>query len=270
MYHSITFTRKDTPSLTANTWDTWRLIPLSRPVIAAPQPKTNFVEVPGASGSLDLSTVLTSYPLYGNRSGSLEFAVSNDFWPWHKMYETLMSFFQGHTLQMTLEDDPDYYYEGIFSVNSWTSKSDGTWSTVKLDYNCQPYKISKRHAYDMYTSSTCQLRYVEPANSTKKIKLTLTVPDMMPVYPDLSIYADNANNGMSIRFINAERNVQLFAQHNATGTAAVDVNDTYLVDEDVWVPAEDMLITNFSGSNTIEFWVSGRGVISIDFKIGRL
>ena len=40
---------------------------------------------------------------------------------------------------MTLDDDPEFYYEGRFTVNQW--QSGASFSTIVIDYNLQPFKI---------------------------------------------------------------------------------------------------------------------------------
>ena len=63
-----------------NTWDTWWLIPSSRPVINPPGFKSNYIEIPGMDGSIDISTVLTGgYPTYSNRTGSIEYYVMREY-----------------------------------------------------------------------------------------------------------------------------------------------------------------------------------------------
>ena len=59
----------------ADSWKDLVLIPASRPVVAPPELKTNFVEVPGMNGSLDLTDVLAGEPLYSDRKGTFEFIV---------------------------------------------------------------------------------------------------------------------------------------------------------------------------------------------------
>lgn len=78
-YHSINIG-------SANTWDSWFLVPTSRPLVNPPSVKTHFVTVPGASGVLDLSEYVSGEPVYGNRTGSWEFYVMN-FWQLAGMYD---------------------------------------------------------------------------------------------------------------------------------------------------------------------------------------
>lgn len=131
MYHSIMIGTK-------NTWDDWHLIPTSRPLFNPPAVKVNTVDIPGGDGVLDLSTALSGRPLYNNRTGSISFYVENGFKPWSEMFSEIMAYLHGQRLRAVLEDDPNYYYEGRFSVNAW--KSDAERSTITIDYDLAPYK----------------------------------------------------------------------------------------------------------------------------------
>lgn len=132
MYHSITFGDK-------NTFDDWHLIPTSRPIIAPPPFRSHTEDIPGGFGSLDLSEALTGYPLYDNRTGSLEFAVVNDRWPdWSLAYQTILNYLHGRRMKMILEDDPSYYYIGRFTVDDWDSGEN--YSTITINYDLYPYK----------------------------------------------------------------------------------------------------------------------------------
>lgn len=131
MYHSVTFGDK-------NTWDDWRLVPASRPVFNPPAQKVKTLEIPGGDGVIDLSQSLTGYPVYQNRTGSIEFIVMNDFKPWHMAYSDIMDYLHGQKLRAILEDDPEYFYEGRFVVNAWKSEKD--WSRITIDYDVGPYE----------------------------------------------------------------------------------------------------------------------------------
>lgn len=131
-YHSITIGDK-------NTWDDWHLVPTSRPLVVPPSVNTSYVTVPGSSGSLDLTEALTGYPTYTNRSGSWEFLVMNDYGEWYNRYSEIMAYLHGRKFRAILDDDPNYYYEGRFSVASWASNKN--WSNITINYNVGPYKI---------------------------------------------------------------------------------------------------------------------------------
>lgn len=126
-----------------NTWDDWHLIPTSRPVFQQGTVKTNYIDVPGADGQLDLTESLTGYPVFNNREGSLEFIVANGYRrSWAEGFSRFANWLHGKKLRVVLDDDPEYFYEGRFSLNEWKSNNDGTWSNVTIDYNLKPYKYS--------------------------------------------------------------------------------------------------------------------------------
>ena len=139
MYHSITFVNSSGEE--KNTWDDWYLIPSSRPVFNPPSVKTQYIDIPGANGQIDLTESLTGYPVYKNREGSLEFYVENGHKDWDVLYSEVMEFLHGQYLTAYLEDEPSYVYEGRFTVNEW--KSDKWWSSIVIGYNLYPYKKEK-------------------------------------------------------------------------------------------------------------------------------
>lgn len=131
MYHSVTFGNK-------NTWDDWHLIPSTRPVFNPPSVKTQYIDIPGANSQVDLTESLTGYPVYDNRTGSMEFNVVNGYRTWDVLYSEIMNYLHGKKMKAYLEDDPYFYYEGRFTVNEW--KSDKYWSIITIEYNVYPYK----------------------------------------------------------------------------------------------------------------------------------
>lgn len=138
-YHSINIGE-------INTWDDWHLVPSSRPLVNPPQPKTNYMAIPGGDGAMDMTTALTSRVNYGARTGSWHFIVVNPgqlpssvpFTGWTALYSEIMAYLHGKWLRVVLDDDPDYYYEGRLSVSDWTSGKGN--STITINYMLKPYK----------------------------------------------------------------------------------------------------------------------------------
>lgn len=150
MYHSIDFFYID--PLTneggskVNTWDDWGLVGSSRPTIAPPKPVTNLIKIVGATKFYNASEILTGYPTYESRTGSIEFIVLNDWNKpdakrWIDIYNEVCEYLHGHELCCVLEDEPDYYYSGVFSVNEF--KSGEYNSNIVIDYELQPYKYNR-------------------------------------------------------------------------------------------------------------------------------
>lgn len=130
-----------------DTYEDWHLIPSSRPTISMPGVETKFVTIPGVDGALDLSQFLRKdRPAYGNRAGTFEFNVENDNEFWMTTYPKIVNVLHGKKFKMVLnEDDPDYYWEGRFTVDKY-EPGNGNWSTVAISYQVGPWKMKIRNA----------------------------------------------------------------------------------------------------------------------------
>lgn len=124
-----------------DTYKDWHLVPTSRPTIAMPGIESKYAEIPGVDGSIDLSEFLRNgRPAYGNRNGSFSFEVENDHEYWMTIYPKILNFLHGKKFKMVLEeDDPDYYWEGRFTMDQY-NPGNGDWSNVSISYNVKPFK----------------------------------------------------------------------------------------------------------------------------------
>lgn len=150
MYYSLTFgTGRPTVNTSSgavtmpnqrNTWDSWHLIPTSRPVVSPPEANKNFVEIPGRNGALDLSTYLTGGITYKNRTGSFQFYVENDHEYWTAIHDKIANYLHGKELFMIMEDLPNWFWRGRFDFSEW--RSENWWSSVTINYTLDPYRYS--------------------------------------------------------------------------------------------------------------------------------
>lgn len=136
MYYSITFGEG---SNIRNTWDDWHLIPTSRPLVSPPEVKTEFVDIVGTDGSLDLTEALSGVN-FKDREGEWEFKVANGYQEWNVLYTDILSFINGKNLKIQLESDPGFYYYGRLSVTEWISSESEGFSSVKIKYIVEPFK----------------------------------------------------------------------------------------------------------------------------------
>lgn len=139
--HSVTFTNDTGES--RNTWMDWQLIPVSRPTISPPKAQNFTEEIDGVSGKLDFQDSITTSPIFFNREGTMEFILDHDsdvYKVWTELYSEISNFLHGRQGTLTLEDEPEYYYEGRFTVEDFKSNAD--WSTVSIHYDLKPYKKS--------------------------------------------------------------------------------------------------------------------------------
>lgn len=180
MYHSIQIIPSDQDIFKVNnksmnginTWDDWHLIPSSRPLFNVPSFKSNFIDIPGANGSIDASTILGGYPTFNDRTGSIEFYVMNDYGEWYNRYSDAMNYLHGQRVKAILEDEPSYYYEGRMTVNSW--KSEKGHSKITFDYTMEPFKYELFDTFDQwlwdpfsFVDGVIRTKYVEHATGNE-------------------------------------------------------------------------------------------------------
>lgn len=257
MYHSLIIGKVDaidgkfTPkSENSDTWVDWYLIPSSRPVINPPETKTKVVDIPGADWHLDLSTVLTGDIAYGSRTGSIDFIVDNGFLSdykangWYALYSEILNYLHGQALGCILEDEPDFYYKGRFSVNSW--KSEKTNSKITIDYDLAPYKYERYSSledweWDSFNFETGIIREYSKLKVDGKLTLNI-IGRRMVVVPTFKV-ALSAGKSMKVRFNGVDYNL---------------VNgDNRFVN-----------IQTVEGDNVLEF--IGNGEVSVNYRGGSL
>lgn len=250
MYYSVKFdvmnAVSDTIIGTYNTYEDWFLVPTSRPVIELPAQKTNYAEIPGASGKLDLTYILTKYPVYENRSGSLDFAVLNDHqgYSWMDILEMITRSINGKRVRAYLEDDPDYYYEGHWLLRNWKSNNNRTWSEVTIEYDVDPYKYYKTDK--TFTKSSSQ--------GSRTISFTNDDVGAMPVVPLISV-SNTDSTGITVSLTNSELGIT-----DLTKRITSNGNHKFY----------DLVLSKMSDNNTCTLSLFGSGQVTVSFRKGEL
>lgn len=251
MYHSVTFGDK-------NTWDDWHLVSPTRPSFVPPEQKTTYLDIPGASGAMDLSEMLTGYPIFNNREGSFEFLRLNDYGPWFEIYSEIANYLHGRSMRCILEDDQNWFYEGRFFVKDW--KLTTPWATVTIGYNVGPYKWSVYGSCDDWlwdpfnfltgaiTSAFFRNIRINSGSSWTKKTFPADLTASAPVCPTF-IISGASSSGIDVRFVNPT--VHIDATRKLT-------NGRHQIPDFMFV----------GGGETLYF--KGNGTVSIDFHQGRL
>lgn len=99
-----------------HSYNYYHLLPTSAPVIAPPEVKTFYVDVPGADGSLDLTEVLTGFPTYGDRKGEFNYMIYAPRSEWYPIYNQIVHDLNGKTADVILDEDSQYFYKGRLTV----------------------------------------------------------------------------------------------------------------------------------------------------------
>lgn len=141
-----------------DTWNTWHLIPSSKPVILLPEPKFSSVEMLGANGKIDTSGILLNpedpdYPngvTFANREGNWEFYVE-DYKAGYANFDALLhnvaNTLHGKRKKVVLRSDPDYSYYGRLKIEE--ARVEEHWSTIVIWYDLEPYAVGPNNTKSM-------------------------------------------------------------------------------------------------------------------------
>lgn len=132
--HGVTFGTK-------HSYNTWGLWLKSRPEISPPKPKTKLIQVPGSNTVIDLTESLTGGEVkYEPRTIRCEFCVIGGRSNWPSVYSYILKTLHGKRMQIIMDDDPGYYYEGRVAVDQWAS--DKETATIVITAEVNPYKTA--------------------------------------------------------------------------------------------------------------------------------
>lgn len=121
------------------------LYPKEPPDIPAAEVRTDFIEIPGAHGSIDMTEALTGFPLYDNRKGTFRYTVL-DRAEWLGRYNGAKNLLHGRECQITLDDEPGGYYHGRVYVDKL--KSSKTTGTIEITATLDPFWYAKETTMD--------------------------------------------------------------------------------------------------------------------------
>ena len=254
--HSVIFGSK-------NTWDDWHLLPIKRPFIVNAPYKQKSVDLIGANGELDYTTALLGYPLYGNRKKSLVFRIvdAKDQHSAQTRRDEIASYLHGRYRLMTLEDQPDYYYQGRFELIENTYKGKSDWADVEISYNLEPFKYYVTQSTDdwLWDPFSFETGIIQKAffygietssDSWTYINDLVSLVGDMPVYPVITVTVDS---GKTIQ-------IQTYNTRDGAWSGSV----TYPAST---TDADSGLVFDV---NTTRVRIKGYGTVDITFRTGRL
>lgn len=138
------------------------------------QPKLNLIDIPGADGSKDLSTMPSGRVTFSDRELTWTFALypGDD---WHTKHSKVSGALNGKYCKITLDDDPGYYYLGRLVVSDYAV--DRLLRQITIKAQCRPYKLRQAETT------------VTRAAGTSFVTLQLT-NDRKPVVPTITVTAE--------------------------------------------------------------------------------
>lgn len=119
------------------TLDTWGAL-LSTFEIGEAQPKTNYIDIPGGDGSIDLTEALTGEVAYENRTITATFTLNQPRSEWRTIMDQIRAYCHGRKFNIKAPYDDDHYFIG--RVNIGPLERDGALATFEMTITCDPYK----------------------------------------------------------------------------------------------------------------------------------
>lgn len=123
-----------------NTFYDWGLIVTAKSIPAA-EPKTNYVEIDGRSGALDLSESLTGELAYRDRTMTASFSMSvPDYRTRCALLREITTHLHGRKVDIIEPDDPAHYYMGRVILRNVVQHA--TYSTFDMEAVCDPWRYA--------------------------------------------------------------------------------------------------------------------------------
>lgn len=122
---------------------------LSTVNIPPAKPKTTFIDLPGADGSVDLTEALGRVK-YSNREASFTFTVlpSQNF---EQVKRSVCAKINGSRMKILVEKDPDYFWNGRCYVDEYNS--DAALNQIVVAAILDPHKLKETETFS-FSSST--------------------------------------------------------------------------------------------------------------------
>lgn len=123
-----------------HTIDDWNLV-TTNIKIGVPEVKTNYIEIPGMNGSLDL-TEFNGEVVYQNREIEFTFFYEDEDYIGHSnsilMEQTLRQYLHGQEMDVVLDSDKSFFWHGRVNVSEFDMYNG--YATITVVLNAEPYK----------------------------------------------------------------------------------------------------------------------------------
>lgn len=124
-----------------HSYEDWGLYIANNDCIGEPVQYTNYVEVPGRDGKIDLSEALSGRPIFTSRAIKIYLAGFRDTTHWDAVMSGFRNNIMGKVCRITFDTDPTYYWLGRVAVNEF--KPNKEFGKFLIDIpEADPYKYS--------------------------------------------------------------------------------------------------------------------------------
>ena len=163
----------------------WGAVITNSDVIAMPEPNTVLLEVPGRSGRLDLSEVLTGDISYGNRELKLQLAARTNKERWVETCLHIFNKYHGRVVHVTFDEDPGHYYVGRANISDPQRLGIAGQFTITID--AEPYRYEHALHVETFSGSTSTVSGTVE-NLRMPVCPTVTVPVACQLFHDSRVY----------------------------------------------------------------------------------
>ena len=160
--------------------------------IQAPEVRTQFVQVPGRNGDIDLTDALVGEPVYANRQITLQLAGKKRPEDWPHFISQFMMEIHGRQVTVVFDSDEDWFYRGRAIVQTDYQRGNDV-ARFTLSITAEPFKIraydtTQPWLWDPFRFPDGVIAYYSgiEVNGTKQIRV---VSPGMPVVPEFLLTA---------------------------------------------------------------------------------
>lgn len=207
-----------------DTLATWGLyMKVGSPNIGEPEPDETLVQIPGSDTLLNLTTSLDGKVHYKKRTITMELLCTAPKKLWKVLQSRLHNALEGKWLQCVFDDDPSWYWEGLWHVKFVPGRLS---ATVTITGSCNPYK------YNVY-DGTQDIRWDDINFETDILRdyRSIALPADTPV--DVVIYGAPHTAAVYFQRGESKANVLLQVNKTAAGTLAKTTEWQYLEGLDI-------------------------------------
>lgn len=161
-----------------------------------PKPKTNYIEIPGADGRLDITEVQTGHVLFDNRNCKIVLSVlDKDRSRWDALYSQIANYVHGQNRRLITTDN-GYYYQGRFEMQEPSYSDLGDRMHITINAVLEPFKYelfasNEEWEWDSFSFIDGIIR--EYMNIPVNGEYTLVIPSRgQPVQPIFKIVTDTS------------------------------------------------------------------------------
>ena len=156
------------------------------PFVPVPaEPKTNYIDIAGGDGSLDMTEALGEVK-YKDRPFEFTFTINpSDKMTFDEKVSQISNVLNGRKCRITLDRDPDYFWEGRCIVDKYAQ--DRNLKQISVKATVKPYKIKQNETVISFDLAT-EEKEITLKNGRKSVvpEITCTDDNTVVVFGDIT------------------------------------------------------------------------------------